>query len=1147
MGVESVGVDPSKAVVEPIAIIGIGCRFPGGAHTPAEFWNLLTAGRDAIIDVPEDRWDSRRFYSSDPNSPGKMYVRKAGFMRDPVDQFDPFFFGISPREAVFMDPQQRLVLEVTWEALEDAGLPPPGLAGSDTGVYIGAFTLDNMVLRLSPLNRDRTPSHYGATAATMTMLANRLSYTLDLRGPSMAIDTACSSSLVALDSACQALWRGDCSLALAGGVNVILSPDFVVMMCQGRFLAPDGHCKSFDERADGYGRGEGCGIVVLKPLAAAMNDGDEIYAVIRGTGVNQDGRTDGIAVPNPLAQEALIRQVYSRAQIGLDRICYVEAHGTGTAVGDPIEASVLGKTVGAKRSRDNPCVIGSVKANIGHLEAAAGVAGVIKACLCLTHRQIPPQVNVQTPNPKIRFAEWGLRLPTALEPMPQGDGPHYVGVNSFGYGGTNAHAVLQEAPESPPAERASLRSPCLLPISARHEEALKNLAQRYLTWLTGPDAPRLSDLCYSAAVRRTHFDHRLAITAETLKDVVEQIRTYLDSGRGERVSATGGIPGNQPKPVFVFSGMGPQGWAMGQQLLREEPVFRRMAANCDEIFESVAGWSILAEMGVSESRSRMREPQIAQPANFVLQVALSALWRTWGVEPAAIVGHSVGEVAAAYVSGALTLEDAIRVSYHRSRLQQTTAGAGGMLAVGVPADTARAMIADMASHISIAALNAPNSVTLSGDPEALQQLDAKLKEQKVFSRMLQVDVAYHSHQMEKLESHLRESLRGLCSHSHKLPLYSTVTGRLVQEECLDESYWYRNIRWPVLFRDAVDHLSEDGHSLFLEIGPHPVLSPAINECLSQRGIAGRTLSSLRRDEPESLSLLTSLGSLYTSGATVDWRHVYSEPARYVRLPTYPWQRERYWEEEEAAVADRLGKIVHPLLGSPVRVAAPTWKTDLNPNYVPYFSDHVIDGVSVVPAAAYVEAGLAVHRLVGESERVALEDLEFHRALLLGEGRDVCLQWSYDEKSGEYRAFTQAPGDGSDWTHHATGRISPTVPRVTEPVDLPAIKARCGEHVETERLYDRLREHGLQYGPAFQGVRSLWRGSGEVVARLDLNPSIEIAEYCVHPALLDASFQSLIATLEPAEEAAFRTVFVPVRVGEVRYFSNPGNSCWCYAC
>jgi acyl transferase domain-containing protein/NAD(P)-dependent dehydrogenase (short-subunit alcohol dehydrogenase family) len=545
----------------------------------------------------------------------------------------------------------------------------------------------------------------------------------------------------------------------------------------------------------------------------------------------------------------------------------------------------------------------------------------------------------------------------------------------------------------------------------------------------------------------------------------------------------------------------------------------------------------------------MAEPQIAQPANFVLQVALSALWRSWGIEPAAIAGHSVGEVAAAYVSGALTLEDSVLVSYHRSRLQQQTSGEGAMLAVGLSVDAAREAIADVSTLVSIAAVNGPTSVTLSGDPDALHQLDATLNEKNVFSRLLRVDVAYHSHHMDRLEGELRESLRGLRPVAPRVPLYSTVTGRRMQEgEHHDAGYWYQNVRWPVLFKDAVDSLAADGHTLFVEIGPHPVLSASISECLSHRSIAGRVLSTLRRNEPESVNLLSTLGELYTSGVPVDWGRVYAQRGRFVRLPTYPWQRERYWDEEQAASSDRTGKVVHPLLGSVVPMAVSMWQADLSPAIAPYLADHVIQGVPVVPAAAYVEAGLAVHHLLGDAGRATLEDMEFHRALVLDGEREARLQWSYDAKSGQYRAFTRALGDGSEWTCHASGRISPAAPIDAEPVDLIGARARCTEYLEAEALYNSLREHGLQYGPAFQGVRGLWRGPREAIARLDvgLSDGAESAEHHVHPALLDASFQTMIATLESDEDTAFRAVYLPTRVGEVRYFSNPGMACWCHA-
>ena len=517
---------------EPIAIIGIGCRFPGGADTPNAFWRLLRDAEVAIIDVPADRWDHRRYYDSDPEKPGKIYVRKGGFLRESIHAFDPLFFGISPREAPYIDPQQRLLLEVAWEALEDAGIPPDGLAGSDTGVYIGAFTLDHKLTQMGSANRDQIRSHT-AVGLTMTILSNRVSYTLDLRGPSVSMDTACSSSLVATHFACQALWAGDCGMALAGGVNCIFRPEYMIAMCKGKFLSPDGYSKSFDHRANGYARGEGAGIVVLKPLSAALHDGDDVYALIRGTGVNQDGRTDGITVPNPQAQEALIRQVCKKADVVPAHIRYFEAHGTGTGVGDPIEAQALGAAVGRGRG-EAACVVGSVKANIGHLEAASGVAGLVKAALCLRHQEIPPLANLDRPNPAIPFSDLGLRLPRGLEPMPNGGDPVYVGVNSFGYGGTNAHVILEETPRPHHPESTGTspgEAPLFLPLSARSPQALVALCERFADRLRGLPEASLHDLCYSACVRRMHHDHRVAVIGADAKELPDRARDHRGAGR----------------------------------------------------------------------------------------------------------------------------------------------------------------------------------------------------------------------------------------------------------------------------------------------------------------------------------------------------------------------------------------------------------------------------------------------------------------------------------------------------------------------------------------------------------------------------------------------------------------------------------------
>jgi acyl transferase domain-containing protein/NADPH:quinone reductase-like Zn-dependent oxidoreductase/acyl carrier protein len=1137
---------------EPIAIVGIGCRFPGGADSPAKFWRLLTDGVDAIVDIPPDRWNSDRFYHPDHAKPGKMYVRRGGFLRERVDHFDPRFFGIAPREAEHMDPQQRVLLEVGWEALEDAGLPAKSLAGSDTGVYIGGFTLDSLTLQFSPLNRESCNSHHIATAATMTMLSNRISYVFDFRGPSVSMDTACSSSLVALHYACQGIWNGECSLALSGGVNIMLVPEFPLCMSKGHFLAPDGHSKSFDERADGYARGEGCGIVVLKPLSAALRDGDDIYALIRGTGVNQDGRTDGITVPSADAQEALIRQVYSQAKVGLNQVRYVEAHGTGTPVGDPIEASVIGKTVGASRLAAgwSPCPIGSVKANIGHLEAAAGVAGVIKAALCLRHGQIPPLAGLKNQNPNIPFDHLGLRLPRRLESMPEGDGPGFVGVNSFGYGGTNAHALLEEAP---PREAIPLRDlnetaeRCfVLPISARGEDALKALARSYADLLSRPAPPPLDDVCYSAGARRGHLEHRLAVVGRTPAEILAQLQIYIDGEPSENLAAGKLGARADAKPVFVFSGMGPQWWAMGHELLRTEPVFREAAEACDEIFRKVAGWSILAAMTVPESESRMHETEIAQPANFVVQVALAQLLRSWGVEPAAVVGHSVGEVSAAYVSGALGLEDAVRVIYHRSRVQQTTSGMGRMLAVSLTPDEARELLRDRSEKICIAAVNTPTAVTLSGDPAPLEALAAELEQRGVFNTFLRVTVAYHSHQMEPLKDDLEASLANILPLNPALPIYSTVTGRRAESESWDGAYWYRNIRNPVLFSDAVDNMVADGHTIFLEIGPHPVLSASVGESLKRRSIEGHALNSLRRKEPEGLHLARTIARLYSAGYPVDWGRFNAAACRYTKLPAYPWQRERYWVESERNAYDRKGAIVHPLLGIVAWGAENVWECDLNFYRLSYLSDHIIDGIPLLPGAAYVEGGLAIQALSTQGGTAVIEDLRLLEALSLQNPNEVRLRWVYSEKTGDYRVYSRELADGSRWTLHASGHISAGAP-LSKRLDPDAIMKRCADRIAGDELYPRMRAHGAHYAASFQSIREIWVGKREVLARLSLRPEnsedLSDSGYHLHPSLLDGSFQSLIACLLDAGETNAGRVYVPVRIKQVRYHAGRGAPAW----
>jgi acyl transferase domain-containing protein/NAD(P)-dependent dehydrogenase (short-subunit alcohol dehydrogenase family)/acyl carrier protein len=1118
----------------------MGCRFPGGVNDPESLWRLLSSGGDAIVDVPSDRWSSDRFYSDDPTVPGKTYVRRGGFLHDPIDRFDPLFFGISPREAQHMDPQQRLLLEVAWEALEEAGMIPGELAGSSTGVYVGGFALDAMTILMSPYGRTLLDTHHAATAASMTMLSARVSYIFDFRGPSVTMDTACSSSLVALHYACRGLIERECDMALAGGVNVMISAEYPIIMSKGHFLARDGHCKSFDAKADGYSRGEGCGLVVLKRLDDALRDGDRIRAIIEGTGVNQDGRTDGITVPSADAQEALIRAVYAKAEVPLSAVRYVEAHGTGTPVGDPLEATALGRTFGAGRGSDSALIIGSIKANIGHLEAAAGVAGVIKAVLCLEHGRVPQQIHLDEPNPAIAFADLGLKLP--LVPLelaaPPGESL-YAGVNSFGYGGTNAHAVLRAHALEPtlPAARPG-GGAVLLPISARTEGALRLMAARFAAALSDPEGAPLDVFAATAALERSHFDHRLAVQGSSPAELAQRLTAFVAEGAADGVvvgrSRTGRL-------AFVFSGMGPQWWAMGQTLLETEPVFCAAAEECDRIFTRIAGWSILTEMRRSEAESRMSETRIAQPANFVLQVALAALLGDLGVMPEAVVGHSVGEVAAAYVSGALDLEDAIRVVYHRSRLQQTTAGSGTMLAVGLGAADVASRLVGHTDLVSLAAVNSSRSVTLAGDAAALGAIAEALEDEGVFHRFLHVEVPYHSPLMEPLRAELLASLAGLRPSRPTLPLYSTVTGALWDQSALhDAGYWFRNLRDPVLFAAALDALISDGHGLFAEIGPHPVLSSAIRDGLTARGATGDSVYSLHRKSREADRILTMAAELYTLGFAPDWRRINGEPVRGTRIPTYQWDRDRFWVENAAMRNDRLGHTGHPILGMPMPVATGSmWTADLNANYVPWLADHQVDEATVFPGAGYVEACLAMHAALDGSDPAIIENLDLTRALVLEPAAGTELQWTFDSKTRACTAASRAHGSDGAWQTHAAATILASVPWAVPALDAAAIAARCPLEIDVAALYAALKARGLNYGPAFQCVRELRLGSAEVLARLALSDRDAAAaeRYRVHPAMLDAAFQALIAACRDAGSDS--TLFMPVGMRQIQFHAPVG--------
>ncbi|MGB3442628.1 MAG: amino acid adenylation domain-containing protein [Actinophytocola sp.] len=1102
---------------ERIAIIGIGCRLPGGASDHRTFWQNLVSGKDCITRTPADRYDVTTLASRDKAKPGRLVGGRGGYI-DGFDEFDPAFFGISPREAEHMDPQQRKLLEVSWEALEDGGQRPSDLAGQDVGVFVGAFTLDYKIIQFADLSFDTLAAHT-ATGTMMTMVSNRISYCFDFRGPSVSIDTACSSSLVAVHLACESLRRGESSVALAGGTLLHMTPQYTIAETKGGFLSPDGRSRAFDAAANGYVRAEGVGVVVLKLLRDCLRDGDPIHAVILGSGVNQDGRTNGITVPNPDAQTSLIERVCAQAGITPGDLQYIEAHGTSTPVGDPVEANALGRALSIGRRPGDRCYVGSVKTNIGHTESAAGIAGLIKTALSLKHRMIPPHINLERINPGIDMASLPFEIPTRLTEWPDHDGPARAGVNAFGFGGTNAHVLLERAPEQRETTAIRRAGWTILPITARDPAALPDLA-------AGIRAERtdVTDLGNTLAHRRQQLPDRLSVVHDSRESLDERLASYLDGQAHPHV-----LTGRQREPadrrlVWVFTGMGPQWWAMGRQLFDSEPVYRAAVEACDREITRLAGWSLIDEMTADEASSNMSQTWLAQPANFAVQTGLAALWRHHGVVPDAIVGHSTGEVAAFHAAGVYSLTEAITVVLHRSRLQQRLVGTGTMLAASLAEDEARHRILPYGDRVSVAAVNSPSSVTLAGDRDTLAVLAAALEAERIFARFLTVEVPYHSARMELVKDELLDSLAGLTPGPATLPLYLTGRPGRADGPELDAGYWWTNVREHVGFRAAVDRLATDGLRVFLEVGPHPVLGNAIKECLAAMDITdGVTLPSIRRHEDEPARFMTSLAALHNLGVEIDW-HVLHPGGRPVTLPRYPFRRDRYWVEPAVVEQVRLGRLDHPLLGRRLANAEPTWETRLDVETLPYLADHRLQGNVVLPAAGYLEMAMQAVRAMTGGATAALADIELRKALFLtsAEARTVQLSFSSDA------AFTVATVDGAV---HSSGVVRASQRRSSDAaLDAAAVRARCVRELDRTSCYAGLAAMGYGYGPAFQSIERVWLGDGEALALIQPAEPLDTEDHHMHPVLLDACFQTLLTPQLLGNPAGMR---LPVSITEVR--------------
>ncbi len=1158
-GADSVSADRDASVPEPVAIVGIGCRFPGGASDPLRFWALLEQGVDAIREIPPERWNTRAFYDPRPGVPGKTQARWGGFVEG-IDQFDPQFFGISPREATRMDPQQRLLLEVAWEALEDAGQPVERLAGTRTAVYAGISCWDYSIVQFDMRDRGFIDVHSN-TGCSLSIVSNRISYLFDLHGPSVSVDTACSSALVAIHLACQSIWKEGCTHALAGGVNAMLLPDWYIGFSRLGVLSPDGRCKAFDVRANGYVRSEGAGMVLLKPLSRALADGDRVYAVIRGTAVNQDGRTPTMTVPGQQAQEALLREAYRKAGVTGRQLQYVEAHGTGTPVGDPIEARALGSVLGEGRADGQPCVIGSVKTNIGHLEAGAGIAGLIKTTLALHHRRIPANLHFTQPNPEIDFEALRLRVPLACEPWPASDGPALAGVNSFGYGGTNAHIVLQGWECQPavsgdpaPVKTATDARPYLVPLSARSPAALRAVARTMQQFLdTCPDDVTLPEIAGNLGLRRSQHEFRLAVVAGSKAELAEQLGTFAAGQTPPGASSERVAPGHRPRIAFVCSGQGPQWWAMGRQLLDQEPVFRAVLQRCDEIIRRLGPWSLLTELTATEQHSRMANTDISQPSIFAIQVGLAALWQSWGIAPEAVIGHSVGEAAAAYLAGVYSLEDAVRVIYQRGRCMELAPLRGRMLAASITVEEAERLINGHGDRISLAAVNGPASVTLSGEFGPLEEIARELERRKVFSRFLQVQYAFHSAQMDPIRDELLASLRGIQPRPATLPFFSTVTGRRVEGPELGPEYWWHNVRQGVRFSSGVDHLLELGCDTVVELSPHPVLAGAVTECCQHRGKKVHVTASLRRNEPERILMLRSLGQLATLGAPIDWAGVCGlEPGtqpRFLRLPLYPWQRERFWYEPEVARMMRLTAPAHPLLGVTLGLPGPAWETRLDLRVFPSLTDHRVQRVAILPATAYLEMAFAAARETFGEPACQLQDIRLVNPCFPSADQGHGLLTVYLPEDAIVQVHSRPREKTADWTHHfqATLRTLPGTASEEARFDPEVVKRRCPRKFGRADCYAYFQKKGLEYGPNYQGLERGWQGDQEALGLVRLPEGLtdEAAEYLFHPALLDSCFHASI----PAERE-FSTIidglYLPVEIESIRLFRKPGPVLWSHA-
>ncbi len=1139
---------------EPIAIVGMACRVPGGAEDPDAFWQLLVEGKDVVGEVPPDRWNVDDYYDPDPSKLGKARTKAGGFLSQ-LDQFEPSFFGMSPREATGVDPQQRLLLEVAWEAFEHAGVPVDQLDGSLTGVFVGITSMDYSQ-RIDVADPARSDI-YLATGTALNAAAGRVSFTFGLRGPCMAIDTACSSSLVAIHTACQSLRNRESDLVLAGGVNCILSPDPFVLISKWGMLSPDGRCKTFDASANGFVRGEGCALIVLERLSDAVAKGRRILAVIPGSAINQDGKSSGLTVPNGLAQQEVVRQALAAARLKPLDVSYVEAHGTGTSLGDPIEVEALAAVYGEGRAMAQPFEVGSVKSNIGHLEAASGVASIIKIVMALQHRQLPASLHVKQPTPAIPWDTIPVRVSTTLHDwQPAGGARRIAGISAFGFSGMNAHVLIAEAPAAAPAEAPAPNTPAArplfaLPLSARSDAALAALAQRYADHLDAAPSDALADVCASAAIGRSHLPLRSLLVAPDRAGMAAQLRE-LARGEGTMARGTASAAG-RVRVAFLFTGQGAQYPGMGRELDASEPVFRATLNRCAAVLDPLLGRP-LRELLFDTADGSLDQTGFTQPALYAIEVALAALWRSWGIEPSVVIGHSVGEFAAAAVAGVFSIEDGARLIAARGRLMQALPAGGVMVSVQGDAALVQREVAQHADKVSVAAYNAPGNLVIAGAQAEVEAIAARLAAQGLRTQSLQVSHAFHSPLMAPMLDEFRRVAAGVAHAAPTLNWISNLTGKSLDWSewgARMADYWTRHVREPVAFESGMAALAAANCDVHLEVGPHPTLIGLGTQCIaSERAIDW--LPSLKRTRPAWEQMLDSVARLYVRGARIDWTAFHGQGARHsLALPTYPFQRQPYIISFAPKSRRPAGELVHELLGERLNVAgvAAQFERTVDAVTPAWLADHRVASEVVMPMTAYLEACLAAARAHGGEAVQALENVEVGEAMPLPEGQARVMQVSIEQAGPDaparVRVFSRdAARDYAPWVLHASASVGGSSGAASQgdPTLAQRFEALPGRS-DVDAFYQRMTDRGIDFGAGFRAMKQVRHGDAEAIAEIRLDEALadDLGRYLMHPALLDACFHASGAATDTLPGKDDGGMYLPIGVERYQWWRRPAGT------